>query len=139
MGTCCSTIHKKKKRGRRDDVYDPEDVNQKMIYENNMSTANNNKKKEMAMAAFNTDTVKAALEHVQDEVEEEVEVESPDSSDEETSTQLNHSPKTKGNQIKPTAKTAPLPKTVGMHCILKHTSMTLLAPIKNYHVAFFIA
>lgn len=117
MGNCCSSIHKKKKRGhRRDDVYDPEDVNQKMIYET--SSTYNPKKKEMT--TFNTETVKAALEqvqHGQHDVEDEVE-ESVSSDEDDTSKQLHHSPKTKTTPTKgaPTSvKTAPLPKTVGMH------------------------
>jgi hypothetical protein len=115
MGNCCSSIQKKKKRGhRRDDVYDPEDVNQKMIYET--SSTYNPKKKEMT--TFNTETVKAALEQVQNgqDVVGEVEEESTSSDDDDTSKQLHHSPKTKQHQTKgPTsAKTAPLPKTVGM-------------------------
>lgn len=116
MGNCCSSIHKKKKRGhRRDDVYDPEDVNQKMIYETS-STTYNSKKKEMT--TFNTESVKAALEQVQkgqdviDEVEDEEESESSD--DDDTSKQLNQSPKTKHptKAVPPPAKTAPLPKAV---------------------------
>lgn len=121
MGNCCSSIHKKKKRGhRRDDVYDPEDVNQKMIYET--SSTYNPKKKEMT--TFNTDSVKAALDQVQmgqdvvDEVEDEEESESSD--DDDTSRQLNNSPKLKP-QPKPAhvpAKTAPVPKSVGEYCII---------------------
>eukprot|EP00026_Physarum_polycephalum_P007908 Phypoly_transcript_07979.p1 GENE.Phypoly_transcript_07979~~Phypoly_transcript_07979.p1 ORF type:complete len:385 (+),score=74.01 Phypoly_transcript_07979:177-1331(+) len=112
MGNCCSSIHKKKKRGhRRDDVYDPEDVNQKMIYET--SSTYNPKKKEMT--TFNTETVKAALEQVQHEqAEDEVEEGSTSSDDDDTSKQLHHSPKTKQQTKGPTAvaKSAPLPKTV---------------------------
>jgi len=112
MGNCCSSIHKKKKRGhRRDDVYDPEDVNQKMIYET--SSTYNPKKKEMT--TFNTETVKAALEQVENgqDVADEVEEESTGSDDDDTSKQLHHSPKTKPQTKGPLpAKTAPLPKTV---------------------------
>jgi hypothetical protein len=114
MGNCCSSIHKKKKRGhRRDDVYDPEDVNQKMIYETSTSY-NNSKKKEMT--TFNTETVKAALDQVengQDVIEDEVE-EEVSSEDDDTSKQLHHSPKSKQTQAKgaiTSTKTAP-PKTV---------------------------
>lgn len=114
MGNCCSSIHKKKKRGhRRDDVYDPEDVNQKMIYETS-STYNNPKKKEMT--TFNTDSVKAALDQVengQDVVDEVDEDESQNSDDDDTSKQLNHSPKGKlASKSVPAAKTAPVPKAV---------------------------
>lgn len=126
MGNCCSTITKKKKRGRHDDVYDPEDVNQKMIYETTSTAYHDTKKKEMT--TFNTDTVKAALDEVQreDDVAEDEEVEddeSESSTDEETNNpsnkHLHHSSSTsstgstKGNnQIKNATKTAPLPKSV---------------------------
>ena len=138
MGNCCSSIHKKKKRHRRDDVYDPEDVNQKMIYETS-STTYNTKKKEMT--TFNTETVKAALEQVQngqdvsDEVEEEEEDEEASSVD---AKQLHHSPKTKQQQQPQpnnskggsggltSAKTAPLPKTVGMNPALPFPPPLLL-------------
>jgi len=119
MGNCCSSIHKKKKRGhRRDDVYDPEDVNQRMIYETSSNTYNPKKKE---MTTFNTDSVKAALEQVQngqdDQVEdrdEEEEEEDEDELDDDTSKQLNHSPKMKplAKSAPPAAKTAPVPKSV---------------------------
>lgn len=70
------------------------------------------------MTTFNTETVKAALDQVengQDVAEEEVD-EEVSSDDDDTSKQLHQSPKSKQTQPKvPTsAKTAPLPKTVGM-------------------------
>jgi len=110
MGNCCSSIHKKKRGHRRDEVYDPEDVNQKMIYET--SSTYNPKKKEMT--TFNTDSVKAALDHVEhgQDVVDSVEDESESSDDGDTSKQLNNSPK-KSHKVPPaSAKTAPLPKTV---------------------------
>lgn len=111
MGNCCSSIHKKKKRGhRRDDVYDPEDVNQKMIYET--SSTYNPKKKEMT--TFNTETVKAALEQVENgqDVADEVEESTSSDDDDDTSKQLNHSPKKTPTKAPTAAKTAPLPKSV---------------------------
>lgn len=118
MGNCCSSIHKKKKRGhRRDDVYDPEDVNQKMIYET--SSTYNPKKKEMT--TFNTESVKAALDQVQngeDVVDEVEEDESENSDDDDTSKQLNQSPKGRPtSKTVPVAKTAPVPKSVGEYFI----------------------
>lgn len=112
MGNCCSTIHKKKKRGhRQDDVYDPEDVDQKMIYENS-STAYDSKKKEMT--TFNTETVKAALDDVQDEQEEDVE-EDEGGSDEETSKHVHNGPSTSKHhpsKSAPALGKAPHPKLV---------------------------
>jgi hypothetical protein len=138
MGNCCSTITKKKKRGHRhDDVYDPEDVNQKMIYENSSTAYHDTKKKEMT--TFNTDTVKAALDEVQreDEVAEDEEVEEDESEsstddDEHTTSNkhLHHHSSTStssvpsvaksssNSQIKNATKTAPLPKSVGMYICL---------------------
>jgi hypothetical protein len=57
MGTCCSTISKRK-RHKQEDVYDPEEANQKMIIKEVSAAA--------SLSTFDADNVKRALSQTQE-------------------------------------------------------------------------
>lgn len=96
MGNCCSTIQKKKKKNRAEDVYDPDlEDGQKMI-----SADDNNNKSERT--SFDTDNVKRALADEQGESEEEYDIDN-DSSDDETPLPVHPHQSSAGRMQKQTA------------------------------------
>ena len=70
MGNCCSTISKKKKKNKPEEVYDPEEPNQKMITDES--------KKEHS--SFDSENVKRALAQDHTVIEEEYDDSSSDES-----------------------------------------------------------